>query len=194
MSSPRRALAPFAPLALLAACSQTPAVAPGDMAPPADLRPAILTITSTAFSSGGALTKKQAHPTCMGMNVNPPLAWTGAPGNAKSFALLMEDEDAIDLSGIPFVHWSLWDIPGGTASIAEGASGTSAPGSEGANGFGTVGYAGPCPPSKHNYRFTLYAIDQASLGIAGGAQRADVIGQITPHTVGSGYIAATYTP
>ncbi len=40
-----------------------------------------MTITSSAFAQNGSIPKLY---TCEGKDVSPPLAWSGAPANAKS--------------------------------------------------------------------------------------------------------------
>src|SRR3954454_11468424 len=83
-----------------------------------------LHITSSAFSEGQSIPEKY---TCDGQNVSPPIKWSGAPANTKSFAVICEDPDAP--SGI-FTHWLLYDHPGRTNELAEASSGD---GREGVN-------------------------------------------------------------
>ncbi|HEX9394088.1 MAG TPA: YbhB/YbcL family Raf kinase inhibitor-like protein, partial [Gemmatimonadales bacterium] len=59
------------------------------------------TLTSTAFAEGALIPTKY---TCDGADVSPPLAWSGAPTNAKSFALICDDPDAPRGT---WVHWVL---------------------------------------------------------------------------------------
>src|SRR5665811_2240569 len=49
-------------------------------------------ITSTAFASHGSIPAKH---TCEGPDVSPALAWVGAPAGTKSFALIVDDPDAV---------------------------------------------------------------------------------------------------
>src|SRR5215470_11807421 len=46
--------------------------------------------------------------TCDGERVSPPLAWSGAPQNTVTFALIVEDPDAPRGT---FTHWLLFNIP-----------------------------------------------------------------------------------
>ena len=57
------------------------------------------TLTSTAFTDGAAIPVKH---TCDGVDVSPPLAWSGAPAGTRSFALIADDPDAPAGS---WVHW-----------------------------------------------------------------------------------------
>ncbi len=108
-------------------------------------------LTSAAFPDGGAIPARYG---CDGRNVSPPLEWSGAPPDAKAFALLVTDPDAHG-----FVHWAAFDIPSSSVGLLEGASGTGAAGREGRNDFGRQGWGGPCPPSgTHHYVFDLCAL------------------------------------
>src|SRR3989344_5279533 len=96
--------------------------------------------------------------TCKGQNINPPLSITHVPASAKSLSLIMHDPDAV--SG-DFVHWTIWDIPASTETIAVNSvpAGTI----QGINGGGQNKYMGPCPPAgtgTHHYLFELYALDK----------------------------------
>lgn len=37
-----------------------------------------------------------------------------------------------------------------------------------------MGYAGPCPPAEHTYRFTLYAVSVPSLDVPTSASFGDL--------------------
>ena len=77
---------------------------------------------------------------CSGSGVSPELAWSGAPGTARSYAIIVFDPDAPTGSG--FWHWIAWDIPAGTASLPTAA--TLPPGAvNGTNDGGGIGYTGP---------------------------------------------------
>ena len=88
--------------------------------------PSMLQLTSTAFAAGQAIPKKY---TCEGDDRSPPLAWSGAPAGAKSFALIVDDPDAPDPAAprMTWVHWVLYNVPAGTTQLAEGASSGSLP-------------------------------------------------------------------
>jgi Raf kinase inhibitor-like YbhB/YbcL family protein len=105
-------------------------------------------LTSGSFGDGEAIPPKH---TCDGADVSPPLAWDNVPDGTASFALIVDDPDARG-----FVHWVLADIPGATRELAEGEGDSI--GTPGPNDFGRTGWGGPCPPGKHRYAFTLYAL------------------------------------
>ena len=90
-----------------------------------------------------------------GEDKSPPLAWTGAPEGTKSFAIVVDDPDAMTLEkGItaPRVHWVIWNIPSEATELAEHLATTTVLASlgprtrQGANDLKTFGWAGPCPP------------------------------------------------
>jgi Raf kinase inhibitor-like YbhB/YbcL family protein len=102
--------------------------------------------------------------TCDGLNISPPLAWSGIPPAAKSLALIVDDPDAPDPAApkMTWVHWVLYNIPVATQGLAENIAAASLPAGtrEGLNDWGRQGYGGPCPPiGRHRYYFKLYALD-----------------------------------
>jgi Raf kinase inhibitor-like YbhB/YbcL family protein len=110
-------------------------------------------LTSSAFADGETIPDRY---TGKGENISPPLAWEGAPDETKSFALIVEDPDAPKGT---FTHWTVFDIPPGTDSLAEDFSGNSP---QGHNDFGGDAYGGPKPPAghgPHRYYFRLFALD-----------------------------------
>src|ERR1035441_5430694 len=72
-----------------------------------------LQITSTAFSEGQPIPAKYS---CEGSDASPPLKWTNAPANTKSFALIADDPDAPVGT---WVHWVLYDLPPNTTGLPE---------------------------------------------------------------------------
>jgi len=143
-------------------------------------------LTSPAFSGKELMPPKYSHD---GGNISPPLRWTGAPPNAKSFALIVEDPDAPGPG--PFVHWILFNIPATVTTIQEGQIPAGA--LQGKNDGGTIGYYGPKPPSgTHHYIFRLYALD-APLPLAAGASKADVVNAMRGHELGMGQLSGVYS-
>ena len=121
----------------------------------------MLALTSSAFDANQPIPKKY---TCEGVEISPPLAWSGAPAGTRSLALIVEDPDAPDPAAPKrvFTHWVLYNIAAESALLAEGASAASLPKGavEGRNDFGRAGYGGPCPPiGRHRYFFKLHALD-----------------------------------
>lgn len=157
-----------------------------------DVPGATLTLTSPAFTEGGAIPTVD---TCQGANTSPQLAWTGAPTGTQSFAVVL-----IDVS-ITLVHWVIYDIPLTATGLPAAVDGVYAPGNvTGAHQTVSVhapvvGYYGPCPPSKHTYQFAVYALDVATLpGASATTMRPEALAAILAHQIGSGTLTGTFTP
>ncbi|WP_435106020.1 YbhB/YbcL family Raf kinase inhibitor-like protein [Arhodomonas sp. AD133] len=98
-----------------------------------------------------------------GAEVSPPLAWHGVPAEAQSLALIVEDPDAPDPAAPrqAFVHWLVYNLPGGEGELPEGVTAAALPqgAAEGINDAHGVGYAAPLPAiGRHRYFFRLYAL------------------------------------
>ena len=65
-----------------------------------------------------ACADKQRSPNCVGENISPPLAWSGAPEGTKSFAIVMLDPEGRAPAGV--VHMVIYGIPGDVKGFAEG--------------------------------------------------------------------------
>lgn len=120
-----------------------------------------------------------------------------------------------------FSHWVVVDVPASVTGIDEGADSdgvtprgkpvgaTSYGGVVGRNDYtgwfagdadmaGTYGgYDGPCPPWNderiHRYRFTVYALDVATLGLSGDFGAADVLAAVEGHVLAEASVTGTYT-
>ena len=118
-----------------------------------------MTITSSAFAQNGSIPKQY---TCEGKDISPPLAWSGAPANAKSLVLIVDDPDAPDPAAprMTWVHWVLYNLPATSTGLPEAVKALPAGTLEGLNDWQRTGYGGPCPPiGRHRYFHKLYALD-----------------------------------
>ena len=133
-------------------------------------------LTSPAFADGAAIPIAN---TCDGAGRSPELRWSGAPAETKAFVLEVIDVDAGD-----FVHWLVFDLPGGSSgSLPAGVGAESGDAKQGVNSTQRVGWTGPCPPSgRHHYVFTLVAL-AAPLGLSGHPDRATLDRSIAPGSV-----------
>ena len=127
----------------------------------------LMKVWSPAFKDGGRIPVKYVMPGAGGQNISPPLNWSGAPKETKSFALLCIDPHPVARN---WVHWMVINIPKEVNSLPEGASGKAMPpgAKELKNSFGFVGYGGPQPPpgtGDHPYVFTIYALDVEELDL-----------------------------
>jgi Raf kinase inhibitor-like YbhB/YbcL family protein len=141
-----------------------------------------LEIASDAFEADGTIPRRY---TCDGENVSPPLSFAGVPEGTRSLALVVDDPDAPVGT---FTHWLAWGIGPGAGGLGEGQP---AP-REGRNGFGTIGYAGPCPPrGRHRYFFRLHALD-AELDIESGADRDEFDHALDGHVLETAELMGGY--
>ncbi|HEY2082759.1 MAG TPA: YbhB/YbcL family Raf kinase inhibitor-like protein [Verrucomicrobiae bacterium] len=175
-----------AAVCLTAACAL---VATGSVLQPPETHQQ-MNITSSAFKNGQPIPSPY---TCDGKNISPPLAWNGAPRNAASLVLIVDDPDAP--SGV-WTHWVIFDLPADSSGLPEGASKTepvAGNAKEGVNDFKKIGYSGPCPPAgkQHRYFFKIYALD-ITLGLQPGAPRKAIEAAMTKHILAQGQLMGTY--
>ena len=130
-------------------------------------------LTSSDFSEGGTLPDSTVLNglDCHGPNVSPALQWRNAPAGTKGFVLVLDDYEA--RGGDGFVHWAVYNLSA-TATALPSNAGAAEPdlpggGRHAYSDFLRRRYDGPCPPEgpPHKYRFTLFAIDMASIDDAG---------------------------
>ena len=142
-------------------------------------------ITSPAFREGGAIPAKFSRD---GGNVSPELNVSGAPAEAKSLVLIVDDPDApVGL----FTHWLVWNIDAKTTRIAERSVPSGAV--QGTNDFPGARYDGPQPPSgTHRYYFRIFALDQV-LNLADGAKRKELEAAMKGHVIAQGQLMGRFT-
>jgi phosphatidylethanolamine-binding protein (PEBP) family uncharacterized protein len=136
-----------------------------------------LRVTSAAFSNGGAI---PAEYSCDGRGASPPLHWTGAPPDTKSFAIVVDDPDA---PHGPFVHWVAFDLPASTTDLSTGAS-----------AHGTK-WKPVCPPKGggvHHYHFKLLALrDPPGLALDQPGED-DLMKAVRGHVLATGELVGTF--
>lgn len=142
-----------------------------------------LTLSSAAFSTGGAI---PVQFTCDGGNTAPPLTWGAVPEGTVELAISVVDPDAKG-----FVHWVIAGIDPTVQALSPGAVPDGAV--QTTNGGGTVGWTGPCPPkgAPHHYVFTLYALTTPS-GITAGEAGADAVAALSKLEAKTAILTGTY--
>jgi Raf kinase inhibitor-like YbhB/YbcL family protein len=130
---------------------------------------------------------------------SPPLAWEGAPDDAKEFAMICDDPDAP--SAQPWVHWVIYSIPADVRSLPEGLPRNAQldkpiAAKQGKNSWpsgATVGYRGPQPPpgKAHHYHFHLYALD-TKLDLSPSATKDALLKAMDGHILAEGELVGTY--
>lgn len=168
----------------LVACHDTASSAPS---PAKGVTPASISVSSVAFSAGGAI--PVAH-TCDGPGQSPELSWTAMPDSATTIAIVMDDPDAPKGT---FTHWIVWNITKDTRQLGAGGNGGLAGGIAGTNDFGEVGYGGPCPPkgTLHHYHVKIYGLD-AKLSLRQSDKRSDLDHAMNGHVVAQGELVGTF--
>jgi Raf kinase inhibitor-like YbhB/YbcL family protein len=159
----------------------------------------VMTLTTPAFSDGGAIPVKHAQP---GRDVSPALAWAGVPdSNVASFALIVHDVNAPIGNGTDdLLHWMVWNIPASARSLPEGIPhGSNLP--DGARQISASGpyYRGPAAPATgpvHHYVYELFALD-ATLDVPAVGQsppltRAAVVAAMAGHIRGKAVMIGTF--
>src|SRR5437868_1084349 len=93
-------------------------------------------LSSPAFAAGSTIPRKYSGD---GENLSPPLQWSGAPRETRSFALVCEDPDAP--SGT-FRHWAVANIAADRTGLSEGAGAQPSSYAFARNDFGHAAYDG----------------------------------------------------
>ena len=150
-----------------------------------------LSLSSPAFPDGGPIPDEYGYTK---RNVNPPLSVSGAPDDAASLALILDDPDALEPTGKVWVHWVVWNVDPGTAEVPEGWDPSASGAEEGQNDFGGRGYGGPNPPDRvHAYRFELFALS-TDLDLPPDATAADVRTAAEGSVLATARLTGTYAP
>lgn len=147
-------------------------------------------LATHAFPPGGRI---PARYTCEGDDVSPPLSWSGAPPQTRSFALVCADPDA---PGNTWYHWAVYDIPASIDGLAEGFRGGRNAAPQARNDFTKDGYGGPCPPhghGVHHYRFKLFALPVAHLELPERTHCRDVEKAATAQAIATAELIGTYS-
>jgi Raf kinase inhibitor-like YbhB/YbcL family protein len=156
-----------------------------------------IVVNSSAFAEGERIPTKY---TGDGLDVSPPLSWTGLPERTRELVLICDDPDAP--SKEPWVHWVLYkitvsppDLPEGIVKIARLKSPAGA--LQGKNSWSsgqTIGYRGPMPPpnhGEHRYFFRVYAL-RAKLTAQSGLASHTLAAEMAGHILDEGELMGTY--
>lgn len=146
-------------------------------------------LSSSTFKNGGTILAKYSRD---GANINPPLAWTGAPSATKSFAIIMEDPDVPRAAGVSvWDHWIVYNIPASVTAIPEGWR---VVGVKGAGTRGELEYGGPRPPDReHRYVFTVYALDEMLPAVV-GIKKSELLAAMNGHVLDKAVLVGRFAP
>ena len=105
----------------------------------------------------GKIAKTHACTRQGGENKSPHISISNTPEGTKYLAVIIDDPDAVPVTGKVWVHWNVFNIPAATTAIAAGT----APEGEVKNSSRSAGYEGMCPPNGvHTYRISVFAMKE----------------------------------
>jgi Raf kinase inhibitor-like YbhB/YbcL family protein len=152
-------------------------------------------LTSPAFADGGRFPSIHCAD---GLNLSPPLRWSGAPSATASYALVLEDPDAPVGT---WVHWVLFNLPGEYQGVSAGLdrapklpNGACHGACWGVVDFHRTGYQGPEPPlgQTHRYVFRLFALD-TSLDLEPGITWTQLQHAMAGHQLATAQLTGLYS-
>ena len=158
-----------------------------------EARSMTFSLTSGAFTEGGAIPKRC---TCEGENGSLPLAWTGVPAGTKSLVLIVDEPDAPDPAApnLTWMHGLLYDLPPTARGLEQAVAASALPTGtrQGVNDWKRTGYGGPClPVGRHRYFHKLYALD-AVLGDLRRPDKAALEAAMKGHVLAQVQLIGTY--
>ena len=145
---------------------------------------ATLKVTSPAFTAGGDIPFENTQ---YKGNVFPGLSWSKGPAATKSYAIIMQDPDAMR-QGAPILHWTMVNIPATVTKLDAGMTTPPAGAEYGPNIRGAnQPYMGPhTPPGpKHRYHIQVFALDTSIPSDATASYDA-LLGAMKDHVLASG--------
>jgi Raf kinase inhibitor-like YbhB/YbcL family protein len=149
----------------------------------------VFMLTSSEVEEGGALPKEY---TCDGSSATLPLAWSGAPEETKSFAVIMHHIPGPNDS---HWYWVVYNIPANVTNLEKNSTGVGILGSNSVND--KTQYAPPCSkgPGEKVYTYTVYALSaEPQFTVpASDVSRDVLLDSIQDITLASAALNVTYT-
>ncbi|OOF86605.1 YbhB/YbcL family Raf kinase inhibitor-like protein [Rodentibacter ratti] len=161
-------------------------------------------VTSSAIKNGVFEDKYGKRGTEFSPNGMPtysiPFEIKDAPEGTKSFAIVLEDKDAITASGFVWIHWLIANLE--RTSVAENESQSATDYVQGANSWASVlgkfeldeasAYGGMAPPNcLHRYELIVYALD-SKLDLKPGFRFNDLHFAMQGHILAQAVVMGTY--
>ena len=135
------------------------------------------------FEEGGEIPKKFGYKF---ENETPNIQFQNIPSESLSWALLMDDPDAMSAVGKVWVHWLVCNLSPTTGNAKIGIHGKT--------DFGETKYGGPAPPDKrHTYVFRAYALD-TKLELVKGYSKQELEDAMKGHIIGEAKLTGTFAP
>jgi Raf kinase inhibitor-like YbhB/YbcL family protein len=152
--------------------------------------PESITVTSSAFTDGGAMPRSSAGKG-VGDNTSPPLRWDGLPPATRQVVLIIDDVD------VPLPRPLLHTVAVIEPTVDGVAAGSLQPGATGMRfiraDLGHHGYAGPRPipgHGTHHYRFQVFAVDEPIADNITSSKT--LLAAMSGHVLARGALTGTY--
>ena len=152
--------------------------------------PESITVTSSAFTDGGAMPQSSAGKG-VGDNTSPPLRWDGLPPDTRQVVLIIDDVD------VPLPRPLLHTVAVIEPTVDGVAAGSLQPGTTGMRfiraDLGHHGYAGPRPIAghgPHHYRFQVFAVDEPIADSITSSKT--LLAAMSGHVLARGVLTGTY--
>ena len=161
-------------------------------------------VTSSAIKNGAFEDKYGKRGTQFSPNGMPtysiPFEISDAPKGTKSFAVVLEDKDAITASGFVWIHWLIANLE--RRSVSENESKDATDYVQGANSWASAlgnfdileasAYGGMAPPNcLHRYELIVYALD-TKLDLKQGFRFNDLHFAMQGHILDQAVVIGTY--
>ena len=130
-----------------------------------------------------------------------PFSISDAPAGTQSYAVVLDDKDAVTAAGFVWIHWLIADLT--ATSVPENDSITAQGYTQGANSWASVlgelsiaeasAYGGMVPPNyPHRYDLTVYALD-TQLNLPQGFRYNDLHYAMQGHILATASVTGTYS-
>ena len=164
----------------------------------------MMQISSTAIENGvfaDRYGKRGSQFSAGGMpSFSVPFEITGAPEGTRSFAVILDDKDAVTAAGFVWIHWMIADLE--RSSLPENDSIAASGYVQGANSWASVlgklsreeasAYGGMAPPNcRHRYDLTAYALD-TKLNLPQGFGYNDLHYAMRGHILAEAVVTGSY--
>lgn len=161
-------------------------------------------VTSSAIKNGAFEDKYGKRGEQFSPNGMPtysiPFEIHDAPEGTQSFAVVLEDKDAITASGFVWIHWLIANLE--RTQVAENESQTATDYVQGANSWASKlgnfelaeasAYGGMAPPNcQHRYELIVYALD-TQLPLETGFRFNDLHFAMQGHILAQAVVMGTY--
>lgn len=130
-----------------------------------------------------------------------PFSISDAPAGTQSYAVVLDDKDAVTAAGFVWIHWLIADLT--ATSVPENDSIAAQGYTQGVNSWASVlgelsiaeasAYGGMVPPNyPHRYDLTVYALD-TQLNLPQGFRYNDLHYAMQGHILATASVTGTYS-